>query len=154
MLNICICIYKTIKSIKICGLYRGCYGQVVLIFVHHIKASNLTLPLWLTCMGSTPQQASQILFLGPLHYWIFLPVERAIEIKIVLLGCFSSSYFMWRTALSCRVLVEQLANVNLKRLSCNEKLAFWINLYNALIMHVSFAICFLLCMYVFMQSLE
>ncbi|KAJ8621229.1 hypothetical protein MRB53_029758 [Persea americana] len=38
-----------------------------------------------------------------------------------------------------RVLVEQLAKVNLKRLSCNEKLAFWINLYNALIMHAYLA---------------
>lgn len=37
-----------------------------------------------------------------------------------------------------RTLVEQLARVNPIHLSCNEKLAFWINLYNALIMHVSF----------------
>lgn len=36
-----------------------------------------------------------------------------------------------------RNLVEQLARVNPIHLSCNEKLAFWINLYNALIMHVS-----------------
>lgn len=36
-----------------------------------------------------------------------------------------------------RTLVEQLARVNPIHLSCNEKLAFWINLYNALIMHVS-----------------
>lgn len=37
-----------------------------------------------------------------------------------------------------RTLVEQLARVNPIHLSCNEKLAFWINLYNALIMHVGF----------------
>uniref|UniRef100_A0A7C9E2X1 Ternary complex factor MIP1 leucine-zipper domain-containing protein n=1 Tax=Opuntia streptacantha TaxID=393608 RepID=A0A7C9E2X1_OPUST len=37
-----------------------------------------------------------------------------------------------------RILVEQLARVNPIQLSCDEKLAFWINLYNALIMHVSF----------------
>ncbi|KAL5699787.1 hypothetical protein ACHQM5_030643 [Ranunculus cassubicifolius] len=34
-----------------------------------------------------------------------------------------------------RFLVEQLAKVNPMHLSCNEKLAFWINIYNALIMH-------------------
>ena len=36
-----------------------------------------------------------------------------------------------------RTLVEQLARVNPIHLSCDEKLAFWINVYNALIMHVS-----------------
>ncbi|KAL1212044.1 hypothetical protein V5N11_028253 [Cardamine amara subsp. amara] len=36
-------------------------------------------------------------------------------------------------------LVEQLARVNPINLSCNEKLAFWINLYNALIMHAYLA---------------
>jgi len=35
-----------------------------------------------------------------------------------------------------RLLVEQLAEVDPSCLSCNEKLAFWINVYNALIMHV------------------
>ncbi|PIA36951.1 hypothetical protein AQUCO_03100003v1 [Aquilegia coerulea] len=38
-----------------------------------------------------------------------------------------------------RSLVEQLAKVNLLYLSCNEKLAFWINIYNALIMHAYLA---------------
>ncbi|KAE8656913.1 hypothetical protein F3Y22_tig00116997pilonHSYRG00590 [Hibiscus syriacus] len=38
-----------------------------------------------------------------------------------------------------RTLVEQLEKVNPIRLSCNEKLAFWINLYNALIMHAYLA---------------
>ncbi|KAK2643442.1 hypothetical protein Ddye_025205 [Dipteronia dyeriana] len=38
-----------------------------------------------------------------------------------------------------RILVEQLAKVNPIHLSCNEKLAFWINLYNALIMHAYLA---------------
>uniref|UniRef100_A0A1J3D2J2 DUF547 domain-containing protein n=1 Tax=Noccaea caerulescens TaxID=107243 RepID=A0A1J3D2J2_NOCCA len=38
-----------------------------------------------------------------------------------------------------RNLVEQLARVNPIHLSCNEKLAFWINLYNALIMHAYLA---------------
>ncbi|KAJ4898122.1 hypothetical protein Rs2_24916 [Raphanus sativus] len=38
-----------------------------------------------------------------------------------------------------RTLVEQLARVNPIHLSCNEKLAFWINLYNALIMHAYLA---------------
>lgn len=36
-----------------------------------------------------------------------------------------------------RTLVEQLAKVNPIHLSNDEKLAFWINLYNAMIMHVS-----------------
>ena len=35
-----------------------------------------------------------------------------------------------------RHLVERLARVNPTELSHNEKLAFWINIYNALIMHV------------------
>ncbi|GKV03734.1 hypothetical protein SLEP1_g15985 [Rubroshorea leprosula] len=38
-----------------------------------------------------------------------------------------------------RLLVEQLARVDPSHLSCNEKLAFWINLYNALIMHAYLA---------------
>ncbi|XP_039017816.1 uncharacterized protein LOC120148927 isoform X2 [Hibiscus syriacus] len=38
-----------------------------------------------------------------------------------------------------RTLVEQLVKVNPIHLSCNEKLAFWINLYNALIMHAYLA---------------
>ncbi|XP_030930409.1 uncharacterized protein LOC115956086 isoform X2 [Quercus lobata] len=38
-----------------------------------------------------------------------------------------------------RTLVEQLAKVNTIHLSCDEKLAFWINLYNALIMHAYLA---------------
>ncbi|XP_031474870.1 uncharacterized protein LOC116247061 [Nymphaea colorata] len=36
-------------------------------------------------------------------------------------------------------LVEQLAKVNPTNLCCDEKLAFWINLYNALIMHAYLA---------------
>lgn len=38
-----------------------------------------------------------------------------------------------------RILVEQLAKVNPIHLNCDEKLAFWINLYNALIMHAYLA---------------
>ncbi|CAH8384866.1 unnamed protein product [Eruca vesicaria subsp. sativa] len=38
-----------------------------------------------------------------------------------------------------RTLVEQLARVNPIHLNCNEKLAFWINVYNALIMHAYLA---------------
>ncbi|CAK9146147.1 unnamed protein product [Ilex paraguariensis] len=38
-----------------------------------------------------------------------------------------------------RTLVEQLAQVNPNHLSSSEKLAFWINLYNALIMHAYLA---------------
>jgi hypothetical protein len=36
-----------------------------------------------------------------------------------------------------RFLVEQLSKVNPNSMNCDERLAFWINLYNALIMHVS-----------------
>ncbi|KAF5196387.1 ubiquinone biosynthesis protein (Protein of unknown function, DUF547), partial [Thalictrum thalictroides] len=39
----------------------------------------------------------------------------------------------------CRLLVEQLAKVNPACLNTNERLAFWINLYNALIMHAYLA---------------
>jgi hypothetical protein len=39
-------------------------------------------------------------------------------------------YFQYRN------LVERLARVNPAELSHNEKLAFWINIYNAMIMHV------------------
>ncbi|XP_007012494.2 PREDICTED: uncharacterized protein LOC18588192 isoform X1 [Theobroma cacao] len=38
-----------------------------------------------------------------------------------------------------RLLVEQLARVNPSQMSCSEKLAFWVNLYNALIMHAYLA---------------
>jgi hypothetical protein len=40
----------------------------------------------------------------------------------------------------CRILVEQLARVDPSNLKHEEKLAFWINLYNALLMHVSFIV--------------
>jgi hypothetical protein len=36
----------------------------------------------------------------------------------------------------CRLLVEQLASVDPSHLSHDEKLAFWINLYNTVMMHV------------------
>jgi len=36
----------------------------------------------------------------------------------------------------CRLLVEQLASVDPSHLSHDEKLAFWINLYNTLMMDV------------------
>ncbi|KAH9652976.1 hypothetical protein KPL70_027261 [Citrus sinensis] len=38
-----------------------------------------------------------------------------------------------------RLLLEHLARVDISFMSCNEKLAFWINLYNALIMHAYLA---------------
>ncbi|XP_059640098.1 uncharacterized protein LOC132282439 isoform X2 [Cornus florida] len=38
-----------------------------------------------------------------------------------------------------RTLVDQLAKVHPIHLNCNEKLAFWINVYNALIMHAYLA---------------
>ncbi|XP_002516180.2 uncharacterized protein LOC8259016 [Ricinus communis] len=38
-----------------------------------------------------------------------------------------------------RLLVEQLAEVDPASLSCSEKMAFWINVYNALIMHAFLA---------------
>jgi hypothetical protein len=42
-------------------------------------------------------------------------------------------YFQYRN------LVERLARVNPAELSHNEKLAFWINIYNAMIMHAYLA---------------
>jgi len=39
-----------------------------------------------------------------------------------------------------RFLVEELEKVNAAHMSNDEKLAFWINLYNALLMHVSIAL--------------
>ena len=33
--------------------------------------------------------------------------------------------------------MEQLSNIDPSSMNCDERLAFWINLYNALIMHVS-----------------
>jgi hypothetical protein len=33
--------------------------------------------------------------------------------------------------------VEQLSKVDPSCMNCDERLAFWVNLYNALIMHVS-----------------
>lgn len=38
--------------------------------------------------------------------------------------------------LECRLLIEQLAEVNPVHLNEDSRLAFWINLYNALLMHV------------------
>lgn len=37
----------------------------------------------------------------------------------------------------CRLLVERLAKVDPSAMTHEQKLAFWINLYNALLMHVS-----------------
>lgn len=36
----------------------------------------------------------------------------------------------------CRVLVEQLEKVNLNQMENNAQTAFWINMYNSLVMHV------------------
>jgi len=38
--------------------------------------------------------------------------------------------------LTCRLLVEQLERVTINQMEGNAKLAFWINIYNALLMHV------------------
>ncbi|OEL23234.1 hypothetical protein BAE44_0015748 [Dichanthelium oligosanthes] len=43
-----------------------------------------------------------------------------------------------------RFLVEQLSKVNPSSMNRDQRLAFWINLYNALIMHVSMT-CYLIC---------
>lgn len=43
------------------------------------------------------------------------------------------------TCISCfnfRMLVEQLERVNVTQMELNAQIAFWINVYNALIMHV------------------
>lgn len=43
------------------------------------------------------------------------------------------------TCVSCfnfRMLVEQLERVNVTQMELNAQIAFWINVYNALIMHV------------------
>lgn len=40
-----------------------------------------------------------------------------------------------------RVLVEQLERLNLSQMETNAQTAFWINMYNSMIMHVS--ICWL-----------
>lgn len=37
----------------------------------------------------------------------------------------------------CRLLVEQLERVDVSVLESSVKLAFWINIYNSLIMHVN-----------------
>ena len=39
--------------------------------------------------------------------------------------------------LECRLFIEQLAEINPVHLNDDARLAFWINLYNALLMHVS-----------------
>lgn len=37
----------------------------------------------------------------------------------------------------CSLLIKQLENVDPRKLTHQEKLAFWINVHNALVMHVS-----------------
>ncbi|KAM3307442.1 hypothetical protein P3S67_009185 [Capsicum chacoense] len=58
-----------------------------------------------------------------------------------------------------RVLVEQLERVNLSEMETNAKMAFWINLYNSLVMHVKMALTcivspFQFVYYVFFTSLS
>lgn len=51
------------------------------------------------------------------------------------------------SCLNFRTLVEQLERVNVTQMEMNAQIAFWINMYNALVMHVitsSPAISFLL----------
>lgn len=40
-----------------------------------------------------------------------------------------------------RVLVEQLEKVNVSKMGIDAQTAFWINVYNALLMHVRLANC-------------
>jgi len=48
-----------------------------------------------------------------------------------------STSFFFPISMFCRFLVEQLSKVNPSSMDRDQRLAFWINLYNALIMHVS-----------------
>ncbi len=45
-------------------------------------------------------------------------------------------FFLKGLSLSCRLLVEQLQDIDPRIMTNDEKLAFWINVYNALLMHV------------------
>lgn len=36
----------------------------------------------------------------------------------------------------CRTLVEQLERVNISQMEAEAQIAFWINIYNSLVMHV------------------
>lgn len=38
----------------------------------------------------------------------------------------------------CRLILYRLETVDLRRMTSEEKLAFWINVHNALVMHVTF----------------
>lgn len=38
------------------------------------------------------------------------------------------------------MLVEQLERVNISQMECDGKIAFWINIHNALVMHVIFTL--------------
>ncbi|KAE8712520.1 hypothetical protein F3Y22_tig00110247pilonHSYRG00033 [Hibiscus syriacus] len=64
--------------------------------------------------------------------------SKAVEVSWLSVGKKELEYAA--TALKrFRLLVEQLSMVDPSRMSYNEKLAFWINLYNALIMHAYLA---------------
>ncbi|KAE8718849.1 hypothetical protein F3Y22_tig00109987pilonHSYRG00110 [Hibiscus syriacus] len=64
--------------------------------------------------------------------------SKAVEVSRLSVGKKELEYAA--TALKrFRLLVEQLSMVDPSRMSYNEKLAFWINLYNALIMHAYLA---------------
>lgn len=80
-----------------------------------------------------------------------------IVVSVMLLLCFKNSgnnfwiilnfwlqnlYYL--TLLVCRSLVQNLEKVDPSRMKREEKLAFWINIHNALVMHVSKLIFFLL----------
>lgn len=63
------------------------------------------------------------------------------EIQVFINTVLRFGYVIWNLTKTLYVfhyrnLVERLARVNPTELSHNEKLAFWINIYNALIMHV------------------
>jgi len=50
------------------------------------------------------------------------------------------------SCIPCRFLVGELGKVNPAHMSNDEKLAFWINLYNALLMHVSITLILYFCL--------
>lgn len=59
--------------------------------------------------------------------------------RVLVLNIYNIIYVLKHVFFSMfdRFLVEQLSKVNPNCMNSDEQLAFWINLYNALIMHVS-----------------
>lgn len=73
-----------------------------------------------------------------LQVQINFPFDLTFDLSVSLQNCATSATLNSSQTCQCRYLVSKLEEVAPKEMRHEEKLAFWINVHNTLVMHVRF----------------